>query len=436
MDFTPHSIKQEQAIFSDKKILALLTGIQFGKTTVGAMRMAMAMHRYTDPEDAFIICAPTYKILQQSTLPAFLKLMEGLGEYNKVDAVFRIHGGGICYFRTATEPDSIVGITNVRWVWVDEAGKVSLYFWENVQARAAFLNCPIDLTSSPYSLNWLFKEIVRPKQKNPEAHPNVDLIQAASWENPYFPVASIEQAKRTMDARRFNALFGGIWERIAGLVYDCFSEDENICQPVALPPGTRFYAGVDWGYSEPFVLVVRAVTPAGNHFQVSEVYKSGLTITDIVRICGEKKSVYNIERYYCDPSQPGHIEELSRNGIPAVPANNDIRLGVDKHYELIKTRAYKVFAGTSPYTLDEYDTYHYPQPDEVDADQATKDQKPVGQNDHSMDANRYCTMGTVAMGANKKSPTVPGENKVKTQYDRLEQLRKKKVHGNQTENWS
>jgi hypothetical protein len=73
-----------------------------------------------------------------------------------------MNGGGTCYFRTATEPDSIVGITNVQAIWGDEAGKYSLYFWENMQARASFKNCPIMLTTTPYTSNWIFKELVRP----------------------------------------------------------------------------------------------------------------------------------------------------------------------------------------------------------------------------------------------------------------------------------
>lgn len=49
---------------------------------------------------------------------------------NKINA-FRMHGGGTCWFRTETDPDSIVGIPRVRHIWGDEAGKYRLYFWEN-----------------------------------------------------------------------------------------------------------------------------------------------------------------------------------------------------------------------------------------------------------------------------------------------------------------
>jgi hypothetical protein len=164
MIWTPHSAKQERAIVSVKPIVLCATGIQWGKTSVGAVKIKLAMHQYTDPSDTFIITAPTYKILQQSTLPAFLRIMDGVGHYNKALAEFRMFGGGICYLRTATDSDSIVGVTNVRAIWGDEAGLYPLYFWENMQARASFMRAQITLTTSPYSLNWIFKELIRPFQ--------------------------------------------------------------------------------------------------------------------------------------------------------------------------------------------------------------------------------------------------------------------------------
>jgi len=440
VNFHPHSLKQEDAIFFSGKILALLTGIQFGKTTVGALRMKIAMHTYTEADDSFIICAPTYKIMQQSTLPAFLKMMDGLGEYSKSDSVFRMHGGGVCYMRTATEPDSIVGITNVRHIWVDEAGKVSLYFWENVQARSAFRNCPIDLTSSPYTLNWIFKEIVRPKQKNPGINPHIGLIQAASWENPYMPAGTIDLAKATMDARRFGALFGGKWERMLGLVYDCFDDVENKCDPLALD-NVRYVGGIDWGFTEPFVFKIRAITPNGWHYGISEFYKSGLTITDIGEAVAQRCAIFDVSQIYADPSQPGLILELNRilhkAGVKArvQGANNDIRLGIDRHYELVKTRKMKYFKGTHPYTFDEYDSYHYPDPDDQGPDDNVKEVKPVGQNDHALDADRYITIETY-LSAKRHVAIVPEDSPSKeTQHQRIARLKKPPRMGGKVESF-
>jgi PBSX family phage terminase large subunit len=435
LEFVPHGEKQERAIFSEKPIVVLGTGIQFGKTTVGAIKMKMAIHQFTDPSDNFLITAPTYKILQQSTLPAFLRVMDGCGEYSKVDAVFRTNWGTHVYCRTATDPDSIVGITNIRFVWGDEAGLYGLYFWENIQARAAFREAPITLTTSPYTLNWIYKEFIRPKQKDASARPDCELVQAASWENPYMPRGVIERSRIAMDPRRFNALFGGQWVRMAGLVYDCFDEQENICDSIPIPSGSRVVAGVDWGYTHPFVVVVRAITPNGTHLQVAEHFQTELTIDKKVEIAQRLKAVFGISMFYCDPARPDDIASFCAAKLPAVGANNDIRSGIDRHYELIKTRRYKIFRGTSPHTEDETELYHYPSPEDLGPDKDDKEELPVDKDNHTMDANRYVSIETYRQEA-KRAPFVPGEGlRQEDQFQRLERLKTGARRMRNTEEW-
>ena len=143
IEFRPHGEKQELALFATTPLVVLGCGIQFGKTKVGSVWMAMKCHKYTAETDNFIIVAPTYKILTQSTLPPFLAIMQGRGTYNKAEMTFKIHGGGTIYCRSGDNPDSIFGITNVRAIWGDEAGLFGLYFSENIASRAAFKGAQI-----------------------------------------------------------------------------------------------------------------------------------------------------------------------------------------------------------------------------------------------------------------------------------------------------
>lgn len=386
--YKPHSLKQNKCIHSDKKIIILACGIQFGKTFAGALRTKMYMHRFTDPSDNFIITAPTYKILQQATLPAFLKIMEGYGTYHKVDAVFKMHNGGTCYFRTATDPDSVVGITNCRHVWGDEAGLYSLYFHENLQARASFKESPIIYTTSPYSMNWIYTDYIRPFHRGVDIDPDVELIQARSDENPYFPKAEFERKKRTMDPRRFNMVYGGEFHKLEGLVYNCFDEEVHVIDAVPLDSSTKIIAGVDWGYTNPSVIEVLAVNDQGV-FLIHEWASTHKTIREVVEQAQRLRNIYDIERFYCDPSSPGNIMEFNKGGLSAIGADNDIRNGVDAFYELIADGKFKVFRDKAPHFLDEVSMYHYPSPEDIKPDKDVKDYLPVKQYDHSMDAIRY-----------------------------------------------
>lgn len=367
-------------------------------------------HEFTSKHDNFLITSPTYKTLHQSTLPAFLKYMEGCGKYDNKFDVFRLSTGGNIYCRTETDPDSIVGITNIKHIWADEAGKYRLYFWENIQARAAFCGCGIDLTTSPYSMNWIPKELIKPSQQG--KRPDVEYITAASWENKYHSLFSKEARdlkESTMDPRRFNMIYGGEFGQMAGLVYDCFNEDIHTCEPFPLPTGTKYYAGVDWGYTDPFVISVRALTPTGHQFKVSEFYKTGMTVNEMIVVAKQKMTTFGIEKFYADPSRPEYIESFNREKIPTIAADNSIRKGLDAHYELIVSGRYKLFKGFCPHTIDEHASYHYPEEKDLSPDDDSKEIMPVDSNNHAMDSDRYLTLALLSKSIEKRAPTMPNE---------------------------
>jgi hypothetical protein len=190
MQFKPHSEKQERALYSQKGIILCGTGIQWGKTLIGAIWLFT--QRYMKfPTYNFIVCAPTFPILLQAALPNYEMVFKGHGELNKAEMVMHLYTGGKIFFRTGTKPDSIVGITNVEGIHGDEAGLYTLYFWENIQGRSALRDCPVCLTTSPYALNWLYKDIIKPTQQG--RRDDVELISASSIENPFFSRKSYEK---------------------------------------------------------------------------------------------------------------------------------------------------------------------------------------------------------------------------------------------------
>lgn len=433
-NFIPHSDKQESIIFSDEELTVVGTGTQWGKSQSAALWIKRQIHTFTHPEDTFLLMAPTYKVMNQSMLPYFLRVMEGFGDYRQADGEFRVHNGGTVYLRTGKDPNSIIGIPKVRAFWLDEAGLATLYFWENILARAASKGARGLLTTSPYALNWIWKDIIKPATAG--KLPAVKLIQAPSWENPYHDLHDPErrEAMRSkMDPRRFQMIFGGEWGRMEGLVYDCWDDDRNYVEAFGLPTDTRFIGGIDWGYQDPFVIKIRAVTPDGRQYGISEFYKTGLTPVDQIEIGRQKHKIFGVQYFLADPSQPGMIEEFNRNGIPCRPANNDIDKGIGLHYELIKTGRYKEFSGTCPHSAEEREVYHYPEPKDLGPDQQQKAIKPVDQSNHCMDVDRYITMDTY-QAHHRNPPKVPKSPDQLKSQDRFKYLTRKNRNGN-TESW-
>ena len=155
-----------------------------------------------------------------------------------------------------------------------------------------------------------------------------------------------------------------------------------------------------------------------------------LTITDIVQLCKQQRQIWGVKTFYCDPSQPAAILELNKNGCPAIGAVNDIRHGIDMHYELVRSGKFKVFKGAAANLCDEIESYHYPEPKELGPDQSSKDMLPVGQDDHSMDCMRYGTVMTLGSNA---LPFVPKESKNKSDNPFENIIKKRKL---KQESWA
>lgn len=402
-EFALHKFQEEAWSYLDEpnvREIALLAGIQGGKTSFGALattkKVGQLLSKY--PQGCnFIVAADTYKTLSQSTVPTLLKFTnQKLGTYNQGRQEIEIKGGkGKIYLRTSTDPWSVEGIPDCAYAWVDEAGKCSKLFQINILGRVARLQGQVLYTSTPYAMNWLFHDVEKPFLSG--ERPDIRMIRFSSADNPSFPREEFERQKQILDARMFRMKYMGVHERMAGLVYAL--SDDNFVEPEKLPKNTRFYAGVDWGFAEghEFAIVVRAITIDGYRYEVDEFKGSGLDPQQQLDMCKAKGSTWNIERFFCDPARPDMIASLNKAGLHAtgfhVGTENFKQLipGINKHYELIKSGKYKIWRSKCPHLMDEYETYHWPEHQE---DKVAKE-VPVPINDHLLDAVRYLTVGTM-----------------------------------------
>ncbi len=419
-------LKQGRAFESLSKITLCCSGIQGGKSTVGAL-WGLKNSFGWGPEDCAIIGAPTYKILNQSTLPTWLKYAGRFGEYLKGDQEFVFHDGFRVYIRTSTDPDSIEGIQNCRWFWMDEAGKCKMQFWDNAEGRCARTAAPLFLTTTPYGLNWPYKVLIKPAKAGLRS--DVAYYEWLSIDNPTFPLAEYERQKRILDPRTFRRKYMGIHERMEGLVYDI--GENQFCTPKMLPKQTRYFAAVDWGYAvgHEFALLVRAIGPDGFRYEVDEFKKSGLDPNQQIEACLAKYKIWGIETFLCDPARPDMISALSKTGVTARPFQSGVENykklnpGIDEHIKLINSGRYQIFREACPQLEDEYETYHWP---EVEEDDAPAD-VPVKVNDHLMDCARMLTVGT--MHVHVKAEREPHMTRVGVKVDRFDPRKKSSSNG-------
>lgn len=370
---------QRTALESTKRFIAMITGIQGGKTTTGCFWIMEGVSRF--PGDDFLIAAPTYKVLQQSTLRKFFELFLELRKfYKSQDQVIVLPNGSNIYIRSTEDPDALEGMT-LRRAWLDEGGQMKERAWINTQGRTSILQGQVLITTTPYFLNWLYMDFYKKWQKN---EPDYQVIQYQSSDNPWFPHIEQERAKQQMKVEDYERRYLGVFRQLRGLVYSWF-EPRHIIEAVPLDEKIfEIMAGIDWGYSRPTACIWIAFAKSGNIYIIDEYYRKELALSQNIANIKKQNATHKATYMFGDPEDPEAMVESNRAGLRVVPANKAVTEGIEA------VRKYgvqgKIFVlRQCSNTIDEFQTYHYPEPQE---DKFVKDE-PVRTNNHALDALRY-----------------------------------------------
>jgi len=370
---------QDDAIFAEERFIALVAGLQSGKTIAGCIWARKEFDEH--PKEDGLICAPTYKILTQSTLPKFFEINPDFKKYyKKGDSEISIPDRGTIYIRSTENPNVIEGMT-LRWIWADEAGQMKLDAWVNFQGRLSILKGKLFITTTPYTLNWLYTDFYEQFKKKVDDY---KVVQFRSCDNPYFPDEEYDRVKSTMDIRTFRRRYDGMFENMEGLVYEDFQPAIHTLNPTTIN-FKEVIAGIDWGFTNPASIVCIGVTTDNDYYIIDEFYKTNKTTQEIIEACKYFANQYKIRLWYPDPAEPDRLEEMKRAGLyprEVKKGKDSIRVGIDRVSELFKQGRLHVF-NTCKHTLDELSMYHYPDPDE------NKTEEPIKEHDHIMDAMRY-----------------------------------------------
>lgn len=375
--------KQNQALNFTTQYCSAISGVQGGKTFVGAYWSALQIQ---DKNGDGLIVAPTFKILQQSTLPKFFSEFPQYRKYYKEQkSVIEFPWGNKVFIRSAQEPYSLEGMT-LDWVWGDEAGQFSLLVWTILRSRTAIKKGKIFFTTTPYNMGWLYKDFFQPWKDGTDK--DLTVVSWASVENPFFPKEFFEKERVRLRPEEFQRRYLGQFTKMHGLVYNFHSyhivEPEEINSELTL-------GGVDWGYTNPCALVIIKYKN-GRFFIVDEWYEVGKTTPEVIDAMIKLQRKHGVNRWYADSANPEKIKEASTNtGLYIVPyekVKDSITHGISYIQQLMNENRLFVFNHCKN-TLTESDSYHYPE----EENDSNKKEEPVAENNHLMDAMRYAIHG-------------------------------------------
>jgi hypothetical protein len=284
---------QARAIESLKRFILVLAGWQSGKSEVGPPWLLNEM-KAKGPGD-YLVVSPTFMLMQKKVLPIFLRLFShllNLGYFVGGKNIFLFSDEGCkslwgyvpddpprVLFGHAGDPESLESAT-IKAAWLDECGQRAfrLGSYEAILGRLSIHQGRVLLTSRPYDLGWMKKLLWDPWEATGRNHPDIDVINFRSIDNPAFPKDEYYRAKESMPPWRFLMNYDGLFTRPAGLIYSSFDEHKHKIPRINIPPEWPRFLGLDFGGVNTAAIFFAeervGVTPTGRLIAYRE-YKTG-----------------------------------------------------------------------------------------------------------------------------------------------------------------
>ena len=174
--------------------------------------------------------------------------------------------------------------------------------------------------------HWIYDKVL--------TRPDCYFIKSTYNDNPFIPKEQRSEIESYKDADpNFWRIYGeGERGHSEGIIFTHW-------QPFSAEiPGEIGY-GLDFGYNNPTALC-RVVQFAGGIQVTEEFYQSKVTNNDLIEVLKQLVSPY--DPIYCDAAEPQRIEEIKRAGFKALPANKDVKAGID----FIKSRKLFIHQGS------------------------------------------------------------------------------------------
>jgi hypothetical protein len=374
------------------------------KTVTGPLWLWREMRR-CGPGD-YLVGSPTFTLLELKALPEFKRLFKhhlDAGDYKaspvreftisergerklwgaKQDVPTRV------LFGHAQDPDSLESGT-YKAAWLDEAGqkKFRRDSWVSVQGRLSIHQGRVLFTTTPYTLGWLKSEIFDPWVRADRDHPEIEVVNFESVDNPVFPRAEFERMRRQLPRWLFNMRYRGLFERPAGLIYDCFREADHVVPRFPIPDDWPRFVGADFGGTHTAAVFLAQEhadgKPTGRYVAYREYLAGGLTIKQHAEawLTGEPRvpAVYGGSK-----SEHQWRRDFAAAGLPILePLVADVEVGIQRGYAGIATDNLLVFDDLVGF-LDEVRTYSRVLDDAGQPTEAIEDKETF----HRLDGFRY-----------------------------------------------
>jgi len=378
----PHQRKFIHDVDARNKVM--VGGRGSGKTVLGAIWVTKSV--LENPDSTILCAAPTYKMIKDTIVPTFEKVLYSdenyafgfdksyiLEEYHKGDMYMKFKNGAKVLFRSIgdeRQADRIRGL-NLSKTWADEIAMIPEYAYRVVQGamreseRAEMIG-----TTTPKGFNWVYKKFVENKDPHFDAITNI-----SSEDNPVLPDDYIHDLESSYSDEFLEQEVHGKFVKFEGLVYRGFNEEDYVIDHDDYDVEKYVY-GYDAGMTNPRVFLKIAKTPNDKYIIEQEYYRSNWRLVSAIKEF--KNNMYDGGVVYCDPSAKADMVEMTSESVKAKKGDNDVDGGISKVQTIISQDRFRIHRSCQN-TINELHSYRWDE---------NKD-KPVKEMDHALDALRY-----------------------------------------------
>lgn len=422
LDFSRHA-GQVRAWDSEKRIVAVLAGSQGGKTVFGPPWLWREMTR-RGPGD-YMVASPTYKLMQRKLLPTFKRFFEDLmelGTYRASEDRFLVSDRGAAalwgevpdietnvFFGHAQNSDSLESAT-AKAIWSDEAGQKEfrLDSFRALERRGAIYDARHLITTTLYNLGWVVQELWNPWKAAGGDHPDIDVVRFESRDNPAFSQEVWDRLRGSMPGWQFDLQHRAIPTRPAGVIYDSFDDDRDVCPRFEIPKRWPRYLGLDFGAVNTAALFYAREPSTGKFYLYREYHRGGRTASGHADALRDGEP-FPVEVRGGSKSEKQWRSEFRAAGLPIKgPAVTEVEVGINRVWGLHNDARIVVFEDCEGY-LEEKRTYSRKLDDRGDPTEEIEDKHAF----HFMDAERYI-MSAQATGTIRTGPPAASSSQVAT----------------------
>jgi PBSX family phage terminase large subunit len=252
---------------------------------------------------------------------------------------------------------------------------------------------------SPY--HWLKTDYI-----DRERELNMRSYHFELTDNPNLPQEYVEDLKKEFTGLWYKRFIQGLWVVAEGAIYDGFDEDLHVVDEVPHPSQyERIIAGVDYGTYNPTSFLSLGLYK-GTWYVFSECrYEGGAGGIQRQRTDAEHSQAmrewienggWTPDSIQIDPSAASFKQQLKQDGLTTIKnADHDVLDGIRVVARALSRGQLKVHRSCT-HLIKEFATYVW----DPKAQEERGEDKPIKQNDHSLDSLRYAAMK--AIGKSKK----------------------------------